>query len=122
MTDNNTGARFSRLVGTLKLPSFKKVIILIVTEVAIYWLGNPIIYDGLAWHHIPESGAALFLGIWMKEAGFRWWFIPVVFFATLVPLIMIWSAPECLIVAIALSIGTAIVSIGYYVGKPKPES
>ena len=45
---------FSRMIQTFKLPSFIMFTILCIIESMIYWFGNPIIYNGLAWHHIPE--------------------------------------------------------------------
>jgi hypothetical protein len=49
MKDNIRG-KISLFLKKLKLPSFKLLLILCFAEAAIYWMGNPIIYDGLAWH------------------------------------------------------------------------
>ena len=108
--------RLSRFLETLKLPSFMLTTILCVVEFLIYWLGNPIIFDGLAWHHLPEMGAGLFLGVWVKEArlGAR----AFIALCAIMPLMVVWLAGD-LLALFALPMFEVPFVLGYLLAKDK---
>lgn len=119
MKDNTASGKFSLFLKKLKLSSFILLSILCVVEASIYWLGNPIIYDGLAWHHIPEVAGVFFLGMWIREADLGASIFILI--CTLMPLFMVGLTGN-LLVLIALPMFETPFIFGYISGCLKEKS
>jgi len=51
----------------IKKPSFLIFLVSLVLMCILFLCGNPIIFDGFCWHHIPEWSAIFCLSWWLYE-------------------------------------------------------